>query len=93
MQASSEADFLRSLYQGWSDRMAANPAMTIADLRGLFDEWQQPTLEPEGVTYKSDTVAGVEAIWALPLDADTKKVIHLHRWWRLCGRKPARGAL
>ncbi|MBH2042351.1 MAG: alpha/beta hydrolase [Comamonadaceae bacterium] len=75
MQPSSEADFLRALYQGWSDRMAANPAMTIAGLRGLFDEWQQPTLEPEGVTYKSDTVAGVEAIWALPLDADTKKVI------------------
>jgi acetyl esterase/lipase len=75
MKPSSEADFLRALYQGWSDRMAANPAMTIADLRGLFDEWQQPTLEPEGVTYKSDTVAGVEAIWALPLDADTKKVI------------------
>jgi acetyl esterase/lipase len=75
MKPSSEADFLRALYQGWSDRMAANPAMGIADLRGLFDEWHQPTLEPEGVTYKSDTVAGVEAIWALPLDADTKKVI------------------
>lgn len=75
MKPSSEADFLRALYQGWSDRMAANPAMTIADLRGLFDEWHQPTLEPEGVTYKSDTVAGVEAIWALPVDADTKKVI------------------
>jgi acetyl esterase/lipase len=55
--------------------MVANPAMTIADLRGLFDEWHQPTLEPEGVTYKSDTVAGVEAIWALPVDADTRKVI------------------
>ncbi|OGB13547.1 MAG: esterase [Burkholderiales bacterium RIFCSPLOWO2_12_67_14] len=75
MKPSSEADFLRALYQGWSDRMAANPAMTIADLRGLFDEWHQPTLEPEGVTYKSDTVAGVEAIWALPVDADTQKVI------------------
>lgn len=75
MKPSSEADFLRALYQGWSDRMAANPAMTIADLRGLFDEWHQPNLEPEGVTYKSDTVAGVEAIWALPVDADTQKVI------------------
>jgi acetyl esterase/lipase len=27
------------------------------------------------VTYKSDTVAGVEAIWAMPVDADPKKVI------------------
>ncbi len=75
MALSPKADFLRALYQTWSDHMAANPAMTIADLRSLFDEWQQPTLEPEGVTYKSDTVAGVEAIWALPVDADTKKVI------------------
>lgn len=27
-----------ALYQSWSDRMAANPAMTLADLRSLFDE-------------------------------------------------------
>lgn len=75
MQPSAEAGFLRALYQTWSERMAANPALTIADLRGLFDEWQQPTREPEGVTYKSETVAGVEALWALPLDADPQKVI------------------
>jgi acetyl esterase/lipase len=75
MKPSTEADFLRALYQSWSDRMTANPALTIADLRGLFDEWHQPTLEPEGVTYKSETVAGVEALWALPLDADPRKVI------------------
>jgi len=55
--------------------MAANPQLTIADLRDLFDEWHQPTLEPEGVTYKSDLLAGVEGIWALPQGADTNKVI------------------
>lgn len=75
MSTSPEADFLRALYQSWSDRMAANPALTIADLRSLFDEWHQPTLEPEGVTYKSEVLAGVEAIWALPVGADTSKVI------------------
>ena len=75
MGTSPQSDFLRALYQSWSDRMAANPAMTLADLRSLFDEWHQPTLEPEGVTYKSDVLAGVEAIWALPHGADTKKVI------------------
>lgn len=75
MKPSTEADFLRALYQTWSERMAANPEMTIADLRSLFDEWHQPTLEPEGVTYKSETVAGVEALWALPVGADTRKVI------------------
>jgi len=55
--------------------MAANPAMTIAELRGLFEEWHQPTREPEGVTYKADLLAGVEAIWALPVNADISKVI------------------
>lgn len=75
MNTSSEADFLRALYQSWTDRMAANPNLTIADLRSLFDEWHQPTLEPEGVTYKSDVVAGVESIWALPVGADSSKVI------------------
>jgi monoterpene epsilon-lactone hydrolase len=75
MAISSEADFLRALYKGWSDRMAANPALTIADLRGLFEEWHQATREPEGVTYRSGLLAGVEAIWASPVDADISKVI------------------
>lgn len=75
MNTSSQENFLRTLYQSWTDRMAANPNLTIADLRSLFDEWHQPTLEPEGVTYKSDIVAGVESIWALPLGADSSKVI------------------
>lgn len=75
MTISSQADFLRALYQSWSDRMTENPALTIADLRSLFDEWHQPTMEPEGVSYKSETVAGVEAIWVLPNGADASKVI------------------
>jgi acetyl esterase/lipase len=75
MSISPQADFLRQLYQSWSDRMAANPALTIADLRSLFDEWHQPTMEPEGVTYKSEVVAGVEATWSLPVGADASKVI------------------
>ena len=75
MGLSTQPDFLRALYQSWSDRMAANPALTIADLRSLFDEWHQPTLEPEGVTYKSDALAGVEGVWVLPHGTDPKKVI------------------
>lgn len=72
---SKEADFLRELYQEWSDRMNANPNMTIADFRSLFDEWEKPTLEPEGVTYKSDTLGGVDVIWAYPIGCDKSKVL------------------
>lgn len=71
----SNANFLRDLYQSWSDRMRENPNMTLADLRDLFDEWHLPTMEPEDVHYKSDSIAGIDAIWALPLNADKSKVI------------------
>ena len=73
--ANKESDFLRTLYQNWSERMAADPEMSIEGLRALFDEWGKATLEAEGVCYKSDTVAGVDAIWALPVDADKAKVL------------------
>ncbi|MBC7273042.1 alpha/beta hydrolase [Streptomyces albogriseolus] len=75
MPISAEAGYLEALYRDWTDRMAADPQMSIAMLRSLFDEWHQPTLEPEGVTYRSGAVAGVEGIWALPVDADASKVI------------------
>ncbi len=72
---SKEADVLRTLYQSWTDQMVANPNLTILNLRSMFDEWSQPALEPEDVSYKSDVVGGVEAIWALPTDADKSRVI------------------
>ncbi|WP_404331936.1 alpha/beta hydrolase [Mesobacillus maritimus] len=72
---SKEADYLRALYQGWGERMTANPNMTIEDLRSLFDEWEKPTLEPEDVTYKTDTVGGVDVLWAFPIGCDKSKVL------------------
>ena len=55
--------------------MAANPNMTIEDFRSLFDEWEKPTFEPEDVTYKTDTVGGVDVIWAYPIGCDKSKVL------------------
>lgn len=75
MTISPEAGYLESLYRDWSARMAADPQMSIAMLRSLFDEWHQPTREPEGVTYRSDTIAGVEGIWVLPVEANSSSVI------------------
>ena len=75
MASSKQADFLRALYQDWTDRMVADPNLSIANLRSMFDEWGQPALEPENVCYKSDRVGGVEAIWALPVGADSSRVI------------------
>lgn len=74
MQTKQE-DFLSELYKEWSDRMAANPNMTLADMRSLFDEWEKATLEPEDVTYKTDTIGGVNAVWAYPVGCNKSKIL------------------
>jgi epsilon-lactone hydrolase len=71
----SKVDFLRDLYLDWNERIAANPNMSIPDLRSLFDEWEKATLEPENVTYTSDEIAGINAIWAIPIGCDKSKVM------------------
>src|SRR6476659_7816101 len=68
-------DVLHDLYADWSQIMAATPDLTIRLLRSLFDEWHQPTVEPQGVTYREDTVGGVPGIWCLPEGADSSKVL------------------
>ncbi len=65
---------LRDLYLDWSNLMATKDLDTRL-LRSIFDEWHQPTVEPEGVTYKEEVVGGVPGIWALPLEADKSKVV------------------
>ncbi|MGK2879336.1 MAG: alpha/beta hydrolase [Mycobacterium sp.] len=75
MTVSAEAGFLEALYRTWSSHMAADPHMSIGMLRSMFDEWHQPTMEPEAVTYRSDVVAGVGGVWALPAGADASRVI------------------
>ncbi|MFF2347031.1 alpha/beta hydrolase [Pseudarthrobacter sp. NPDC058119] len=68
-------DVLRDLYADWARIMEATPDLTMRLFRSIFDEWHQPTVEPEGVTYREDTVGGVPGIWCLPQGADTTKVL------------------
>lgn len=75
MTTSGAAKMLRDLYQDWTNRMTADPNLSIANLRSMFDEWGQAALEPENVTYRSDRIGGVEALWALPIGADASRVI------------------
>jgi monoterpene epsilon-lactone hydrolase len=72
---SAESDTLRALYADWSDIIATTPDLTMRLFRSIFDEWHQPTREPEDVTYREETVGGVPGIWALPAGADTSKVL------------------
>jgi monoterpene epsilon-lactone hydrolase len=71
----TEPDALKELYADWSDIIANTPGLTMRLFRSIFDEWHQPTVEPENVTYREDTVGGVPGIWALPQGADASKVL------------------
>lgn len=72
---SEEVDSLTALYADWRELMATTPGLTTRLLRSIFDEWHQPTREPEDVTYREEQVGGVPAIWALPIGADRSKVL------------------
>lgn len=72
---STECEALRGLYADWADLLATTPGLTTRLFRAIFDEWHQPTVEPEDVTYREETVGGVPGIWALPLGADRSRVL------------------
>ncbi|MGA1826784.1 alpha/beta hydrolase [Microbacterium sp.] len=65
---------LRDLYLDWSGLMITKELDTRL-FRSIFDEWHQPTVEPEDVTYKEEVVGGVPGIWTLPIGADHNKVL------------------
>lgn len=73
--AEAESDTLRALYADWADIIATTPGLTMRLFRSIFDEWHQATREPEGVTYREDTVGGVPGIWTLPAGSDTSRVL------------------
>lgn len=73
--AAQRQDALQDLYADWVGLMADNPELSVRLLRSIFDEWHQPTVEPEGVTYREDTVGGVPGLWCLPVGADESQVL------------------
>jgi monoterpene epsilon-lactone hydrolase len=72
---SAESEALRELYADWATIMATTPDLTMRLIRSIFEEWHQPTVEPEDVTYREERIGGVPGIWALPIGADRAKVL------------------
>lgn len=62
-------DVLKQLYAGWLRCMADNPAITLDEIRALFEHWGDVTTEPGGVDYSEAVVGGVAGLWARPRDA------------------------
>ncbi|MET8560837.1 alpha/beta hydrolase [Streptomyces flaveolus] len=75
IEVSAESEFLRALYQEWTERIIADPEMDLATLRDLFDNWQVPTREPTDVTYREVDADGIPALWALPQGAATDRAL------------------
>lgn len=72
---STESAALKDLYADWSQIIAETPGLTMRLFRSIFDEWHQPTREPEDVTYAEEVVGGVPGIWAFPAGADRGQVL------------------
>ncbi len=72
---SEESAFLAELYTSWVERMAAEPQMSLAAMRSMFEEWHLPTAEPEGVHYRQVDAGGVPAMWCTPDGAATDRAI------------------
>ncbi|RBM23535.1 alpha/beta hydrolase [Prauserella sp. PE36] len=73
--SANSPDPLKDLYTDWSEILAATPNLTTRLFRSIFDEWHQPTKEPEDVTYAEGTVGGVLGIWCHPAGAEAAKVL------------------
>lgn len=73
--SANSQDPLKDLYTDWSEILAATPNLTTRLFRSIFDEWHQPTKEPEDVTYAEGTVGGVLGIWCHPAGAEAAKVL------------------
>jgi epsilon-lactone hydrolase len=57
---------LEDLYSGWLQTIAANPAISLKEIRDLFEHWGDVTSEPRAVDYIEVDAGGVEAMWAIP---------------------------
>ena len=65
-RASPESDALKVLYRGWVETTAANPDMSIDEMRDMYEHWGYVTGEPGGIDYLETDVGGMPAFWAVP---------------------------
>ena len=73
--STASQDPLKDLYTDWSQILSTTPDLSMRLIRSIFEEWHQPTKEPENVTYAEDTISGVPGIWCQPAGADPSKVL------------------
>jgi len=73
--ASPESKRLSDLYRSWVAAQAAQPDMTLAQMRQLFGHWGDVTGEPGGVDYIDVDAGGVPAMWIAPTSHVQDRVV------------------
>lgn len=73
--SSKESQVIKTLYKNWVDTMHANPDLSLADTRKMFEHWGDITGEPGGVDYVEVDANGIKCLWAIPHDADTTRAL------------------
>jgi acetyl esterase/lipase len=66
---------LNTLYRQWMTEIQGNPALTIADIRDLFEHWGDVTAEPGDADYIMEDVNGLKALWVAPKSGVQSKVL------------------
>lgn len=75
MPTPQPTDLLGEIYAHWITELGKIPTASTELLRLIFDDWQRATAEPEGVTYKTTQVGGVDGILVTPLNADPGQML------------------
>ena len=77
MSSPTPTDLLGEIYAHWIAELGylGDAPVSTELLRLIFDDWQRATAEPEGVTYKNETIGGVPGILVSPIGADPTQLL------------------
>jgi epsilon-lactone hydrolase len=73
--ASKESEALIEAYRRVTSAVAANPQMSLAEIRSMTEHIGDLTAEPGGVDYVEVDAGGVPAMWATPKDGAADRVL------------------
>lgn len=73
--ASRQSYELVDLFKRLSGAIAANPNMSMREMRAVFEHVGDATAEPRGVDYIEVDAAGVPAMWAVPKNCAEDRVL------------------
>jgi len=66
---------LEAMYRSWTNTLAANPQMSLEEMRELFEHWGDVTGEPGSIDYLESEADGIPALWAKPRNGRHDRVL------------------